>query len=53
MAEEGYNFEVCGYEFPDMKCPICLLLMRDAMEMPCSHNACRMCLQRWEAEQTG
>ena len=49
--EGGYNFEVSSDEIPEMRCQICLQLLRKATEMPCSHFSCRVCLQTLEDEQ--
>ena len=51
MAESGYNFEVCGHKMPDLECSICLNLLKEAKELPCTHNTCAVCLFRWEEEQ--
>ena len=32
----GYDFEVVGPYAKDYECPVCLLLIRDAVELPCS-----------------
>ena len=53
MEDGGYSFELCGQDIPDITCPICLLIMCQAMELPCSHSACKKCLEKWEKEQNG
>ena len=47
----GYNFEVIGEITFQMKCPLCLLLLCEATQMPCSHITCKVCLENWEEEQ--
>lgn len=49
--ENGYDFEVCGDDVVEYRCPICALLLREVQEMPCTHSACKMCLSKWEGEQ--
>ena len=44
----GYDFEIDGPLVKEYECPICLLLLRDCVELPCSHSLCKSCLQRWE-----
>ena len=40
----GYDFEVAGESIPEHECPICLMLIRDTVELPCSHLMCKDCL---------
>ena len=49
--EGGYNFEAIGKVMPEMKCPICLLLLCEATEISCSHVTCKVCLQNLEEKQ--
>ena len=51
MAEDGYNFELCGHKIPDLECPICMNLIKEARDLPCSHTTCAICLHKWEEEQ--
>ena len=48
MDYAGYDFDVVGQDAPELKCPICLLLLRDVQELPCSHTVCTVCLVKWE-----
>ena len=47
---EGYDFVIDGNDVPDYRCPICLLLLRNAMVLPCSHSSCKDCLLVWEQQ---
>ena len=38
--EEGYDYEVVSESFVDLNCVICLKLMRDAIQMECTHVMC-------------
>ena len=47
----GYSFELDGNEnqiTQNFQCPICLLVMRDATELPCNHLMCAGCLVKNE-----
>ena len=49
MAVGGYDFEIYGQkEMEDMKCPICLLLLKEVQELPCQHLFCKSCLACYE-----
>ena len=50
MACGGYDFEIAGDTIKEYECPICLLLIRDASMLPCTHTLCQTCLQKWENE---
>lgn len=45
----GYDFEVIGDIGKDFECPICLLLIKEAVELPCAHVFCKLCLENWQA----
>ena len=44
----GYDFEVVGPFEKEYECPICMLLIRDTIELPCGHTMCKSCLEKWE-----
>ena len=45
----GYDFELAGdEEIKELYCSICLMLMRDAVELGCGHSLCATCLGDWE-----
>ena len=41
----GYDYDLCGTENPDLRCVICLRLMRDPVRLACNHKFCKSCLQ--------
>ncbi|XP_057298853.1 TNF receptor-associated factor 3-like [Hydractinia symbiolongicarpus] len=45
----GYEYEVVGEALQDLFCPICLNLLKNAMELECGHALCQTCLQNLEA----
>ena len=48
----GFPFEMVGDEHQlqkDFQCPICLLIIRDATELPCNHLMCKSCLVKNES----
>ena len=52
----GYPFEMVAYEeqlAQNFQCPICLLIMRDATELPCHHLMCSGYLTKNEARLPG
>ncbi|XP_065181189.1 TNF receptor-associated factor 5-like [Sycon ciliatum] len=40
----GYQAEFVTSMDPNLKCSICLLVLRDAMQTPCGHRFCRDCI---------
>ena len=50
MTSGGFDFEVVGQYAKEFECPICLLLLRDAMDLNCSHTLCESCLEKWGKE---
>lgn len=44
----GYDYELVDKLIKELECPICFLLMRDAVELPCGHSLCSECLDQWE-----
>ncbi|XP_066936267.1 TNF receptor-associated factor 5-like [Clytia hemisphaerica] len=45
----GFPFEMtASYTVKEYECPICLVLIRDATELPCKHLMCRECLIHYE-----
>ena len=44
--DEGYDYEVVGDVFDDLNCVICLKLMRDAIQMGCTHGMCNLCYEK-------
>ena len=48
MAEKqpsGFQFELAGGEMiKEWECPICLMIIKDVVELPCSHIYCSVCL---------
>ena len=40
----GYEFEVVGEKIAEHECPICLMLMKDTVQLPCTHLMCKACL---------
>ena len=48
--DTGYEYEVFGDVPKECECVICHHLMRNAVEIPCSHAFCKACLQSWEKE---
>ena len=47
----GFAFTVAGPEKKEFECPICLCLIKDAIELPCEHLMCKDCLLHYEKEQ--
>ena len=45
MYGGGYDYEIVGDKFEDFFCPICLKLMKDAVQLECGHGMCNGCLQ--------
>lgn len=43
----GFDFDVVGNVAQDYVCPICLLLLRDPVELACTHTMCKHCLNGW------
>ena len=48
---KGYNFELAGQEMKEFQCTLCGFLLREAMELPCSHMNCQSCLWQWQMKQ--
>ncbi|PVD37606.1 hypothetical protein C0Q70_00202 [Pomacea canaliculata] len=48
MMEQGYDVEMASGEPIDPKysCPVCLTVMRNAMQTVCGHRFCRSCILR-------
>lgn len=46
----GYEFVVAGTPIREHECPICLYLIKNAVELPCAHTLCGECLNSWQAE---
>ena len=44
--ESGYDFKLVKESEINLECPICLMLVRQAMELPCSHLLCRVCTDK-------
>jgi len=47
MAEKqpsGFQFELVGEMIKEWECPICLMIIKDVVELPCSHIYCEVCL---------
>ena len=45
----GYDFTLLETERGEgLDCTICTYLLKDAVELPCSHAFCKTCLQKWE-----
>ncbi|KAL8573174.1 hypothetical protein ACOMHN_036159 [Nucella lapillus] len=46
--DHGYDVELASGELPDTKyiCPVCLNVMRDAMQTVCGHRFCKTCITR-------
>ena len=44
----GYNFNLEDEIPAEYKCLVCHLYIRNAIELPCSHAFCDLCLTRWE-----
>ena len=51
----GYDFNLAdGVEIPaEYTCLICHLYIRNAVELPCSHAFCKLCLDKWEQRGYG
>ena len=47
MASTGFEYEVIGEIIQDYLCPVCLLLLRDAVELACTHTLCEQCMKKW------
>ena len=47
----GFPFETVGPERKEFECPICLCIIRNAIELPCEHLMCKECLEHYEKEQ--
>ena len=46
----GFPFKLAGDEIKEYECPICLMLIRDATELPCHHLMCKDCLDYYERD---
>ena len=46
--DQGYEVEMSSGEPVDNKymCPVCLCVMRDAMQTSCGHRFCKPCITR-------
>jgi len=44
MAPRGYAYEVVGEGAQNLKCPVCKHLIRDCVELPCTHTMCKKCV---------
>lgn len=51
----GYDFNLSNdVEIPaEYKCLICHFYIRNAVELPCSHAFCNLCLEKWEEREYG
>ena len=51
----GYDFNLADdVEIPaGYKCLICHFYIRNAVELPCSHAFCNLCLEKWEQRGYG
>ena len=49
----GYQFEVVDKDSPikDLQCVFCTGLLKDAMDLPCGHLACEICLQQFSNQR--
>ena len=47
-ATKGYNYELAGQEMNEFRCSLCKFLLREAMELPCTHLNCQSCLWEWQ-----
>ena len=44
--EGGYDYEVVGEVLNGLNCVICLKLMRDPIQMECTHGMCNVCFEK-------
>ena len=44
----GYDVVLVNEEIKELSCSICLMLMRDPVELGCGHSLCSTCLDDWE-----
>ena len=46
--EHGYDVELVFGAAPDNKylCPVCLNIMKDAMQTVCGHRFCKLCITK-------
>lgn len=46
--EHGYDIEMASGEAVETKfiCPVCLSVMREAMQTSCGHRFCKVCITR-------
>ncbi|XP_066920203.1 TNF receptor-associated factor 6-like [Clytia hemisphaerica] len=52
MMQSGFQFEIAGPGLKELECPICLGIVRNAIELPCEHLMCKACLEHYEKEIT-
>ena len=43
----GFQFKTIA-EFKEYECPICLMLIKNAIELPCTHLVCKACVEYYE-----
>ena len=51
MLASGYDYEAVNEIPEELKCTMCHLILKDAMELPCAHAFCRECLYKWEKNE--
>ena len=44
--EGGYDYAVVGEVVNDLNCVICLKLLRDAIQLECTHGMCNGCYKK-------
>ena len=49
----GYDFHLEDGVPTEYQCLICHLFIRSAMELPCAHAFCELCLAKWEQKEKG
>ena len=50
MAEQptGFQFDAAGEMTKEWECSICLMIIRDVVDLPCNHIYCEQCLEYHE-----
>ena len=46
----GYDFVSVDELAKEYQCPICHLIIKDSIELPCSHALCETCIEAWSKE---
>lgn len=46
----GYDFVLVGNAIKEFECPICLFLIKEAVQLPCTHAFCSSCVDKWQNE---